>query len=239
MMTPTTPRTRGALFMVWDGYDPRAQEALTKAIYSFIEHHPELPHEVIELPAGATLLDKSRMCDLSPFDETVFLDADTVTLGRLDYGFDKAARHGLACCICECPWARRYAGLADRGDIIEYNTGVMFFSKRVKYLFDAWQRKVHTVDSSLKFDRNGEVCVMPLNDQGGFAAAIDEVGFSPFILPLNWNYRPIWQHTVFGPIRIWHDYAPVPEYVHQWNAQQSAPDAVLNCARMRREEALV
>ncbi|MDP6885212.1 MAG: hypothetical protein QF830_13855, partial [Rhodospirillales bacterium] len=40
----------------------------------------------------------------------------------------KGREVGLALCICECPWARRYGGLA--GDVVEYNTGVMFFTKR-------------------------------------------------------------------------------------------------------------
>jgi hypothetical protein len=47
------------------------------------------------------------MAAMTPFEETLFLDADTVPLGRLDFGFEQAQRFGLACCICEVPWARR------------------------------------------------------------------------------------------------------------------------------------
>ncbi|MEJ0070814.1 MAG: hypothetical protein WDO24_21130 [Pseudomonadota bacterium] len=40
------------------------------------------------------------MFEHSPFETTVYLDADTVVLGRLDYGFEMAERFGLACCHC-------------------------------------------------------------------------------------------------------------------------------------------
>ncbi len=48
-----------------------------------------------------TLNQKATMFDLSPFDETLFLDLDTVVLGRLDFGFQKAQQFGLAIAICE------------------------------------------------------------------------------------------------------------------------------------------
>src|SRR5262249_10934835 len=75
----------------------------------------------------------------SPFDETLFLDADTVVLDRLDFGFDQAQRFGLACSICECPWSRRYRGLP-KDDGVEYNTGVLFFTRSVQALFSRWTR---------------------------------------------------------------------------------------------------
>src|SRR5688572_24905493 len=130
--------TRGVLYMVWPG-DPRVNAALQRSLDSLAVVHPELEVEVIELPEGS-LLDKATMLDRSPFDTTLFLDADTVALDRLDYGFDKAEHFGLACCICECPWARRYGGLKHSGDMIEYNTGVMLFTKGAREVFDSWKR---------------------------------------------------------------------------------------------------
>jgi hypothetical protein len=55
-----------------------------------------------------SLLDKSAMFDISPFGETLYLDCDAQVMDRLDFGFSQAGRFGLACCICECPRARRY-----------------------------------------------------------------------------------------------------------------------------------
>ena len=113
MSTPT----RGALYIVWGNYN---KKALNRSIKSFQSHHPNLPFHIETLHGEATLLDKANMFNFSPFDETVFLDADTIVLGKLDFAFNKAIQFGIAICICECPWARRYGGIED--DIIEYNT---------------------------------------------------------------------------------------------------------------------
>src|SRR5262245_21729104 len=118
---------RGILYMRWGPNAPVLERSLryVRAI------HPELPVHVVELPAEASLLDKAGMYDHSPYEETLFLDVDTVVLDRLDFGFEMAVKHGLACCICENPWARRYGGI--KGDLIEYNTGVLFFTKDGKH----------------------------------------------------------------------------------------------------------
>src|SRR5690349_19131487 len=106
--------SRGVLYIVWG---QRAEVALQRSIASLEKIHPELSYEVVELPADTDqfkgLLEKPRIMADSPFDETPFLDADTVVLDRLDYGFAQAARFGIACCVCECPWARRYRGLSN------------------------------------------------------------------------------------------------------------------------------
>src|SRR5262245_58601263 len=126
--------SRGVLYIVWGD---KGERALARSLASLKEMHPELPHEIIRLPAETDeykgLLEKSRMMSLSPFDETLFLDADTVVLDRLDFGFAQAARFGLACCICESPWARRYRGLPN-DDATEYNTGVLFFTRAARDL---------------------------------------------------------------------------------------------------------
>lgn len=228
---------RGALYIVWpDANNPRGpratEEALERSLESLALVHPELEIDIIRMPEGANLLSKAEMLDLTKFDCTVFLDADTVVLGRLDHGFEKAAQHGLACCVCECPWARRYGGLRDRGDMMEYNTGVLFFTKGAAEVFDAWKREI-AIDSSIRFmGSGGQVLTMPMNDQAGFAEAIESTGFNPFVLPMNWNFRPIWQKTMFGPVKVWHDYSAVPDDVLKWNEQQTKADAVINCGRL-------
>ena len=117
--------------MVWG---TRHDHLLERSMASLKEYHPALPvhvHRVNaafeEVDSASMLLHKARISEISPFKTTLFLDADTMVLGTLDYGFEMARQHGLACCICECPWARRYNGLRFSGDLIEYNTGVLFF----------------------------------------------------------------------------------------------------------------
>lgn len=219
---------RGVLYIVWGRVD---RALLERSIASLAQYHPDLPVHVAELPDDSTLLDKSRMADISPFQETLFLDADTVVLGDLGFGFEKAERHGLAVSICECPWARRYAGLA--GDTVEYNTGVMFFTRQALPAFEAWKRCAREVDSSIVFVSNGEYKKMPLNDQAGFAKAVDETGFLPFVLPYNWNFRPKWHLSWYGPIKIWHDYSPVPPPILEHNARQMRPDAIVTLSAFR------
>jgi hypothetical protein len=216
--------TRGILYIVWgDTIAPM----LDRARASVARWHPNLPIHVERLPilgdAGRMLLQKPTMLDLSPFDETVFLDADTTVLGPLDYGFSRAQRAGIACAINECPWARRYGDAELRGDLIEYNTGVLFFTRAARPVFEAWKRLSARLDSSIDWVENGRHNRMPCNDQAGFAKAIEETGVTPFVLPLNWNYRPYFHRAFFGPIRIWHDYTAPPDWVLRENEAYRDP----------------
>jgi hypothetical protein len=219
---------RGVLYLVWG---EGVKDALERSCASVRQIHPELPIHIERLPDGSNLLDKAGMGERSPFEETLYLDADTVVLGRLDYAFERAAQFGLACSICECPWARRYAGL--RGDLVEYNTGVVFFTRKAQPLLREWKQRVRRVDSSILFVRDGQLCRMPLNDQAAFAQAVAETGFSPFVLPQNWNFRPAWHKSWFGPIKIWHDYRPVPEELRSWSAEQSREESIIQYAELR------
>jgi hypothetical protein len=166
------------------------------------------------------------MFDLSPFDETLFLDVDTVVLGNLDFGFYKAKQFGLAMSICEAPWAKRYPAIFS-SDEVEYNTGVIFFSKKAQPLFEKWNELSLTADSSLIGVNNGQVYKIAAQDQGSFALAIDQTGFNPFVLPLNWNFRPIWHRSFFGPIKIWHDYTDPPPFFEELNTYYSNKDSII------------
>ena len=74
---------------------------------------------------------------------------------------------------------------------------------------------------------------MPHNDQAGFARAVADTGFVPFVLPSNWNLRPEWHKSFFGPVKVWHDYRPVPEALLEWNANQEAADSVIQYTELR------
>jgi hypothetical protein len=222
---------RGVLYIVW-GKNNKA--VLERSIMSLRRIHPELPHKVIELPETATLLDKAAMAEMTPYESTLFLDLDTVVMDRLDFGFEQAERVGLACCICECPWARRYGGLQNRGDIIEYNTGVLFFTGKSRPVFDEWKANVG-MDSSIKFfpPNSNQVHMMPSNDQGPFALAVDKTGFVPFVLPMNYNFRPAWHFSFFGPMKIWHDYRDPPNGLAEYSRDQAKAENVIRFAQMR------
>jgi hypothetical protein len=165
------------------------------------------------------------MLEHSPFETTAFLDTDTVAMDKLDFGFEMAEQHGLACCINECPWARRYADIA--GDQIEYNTGVLFFTKKAAPVFKRWEEISHSINSSTVFYLDDRIRLMPHNDQAGFSQAIVNTGLNPFVLPLNWNLRPQWQKTFFGPIKIWRDRSDPPSDLKFWNEDQSLEQSII------------
>lgn len=222
---------RGVLYMVW-GSDDKIERALERSTKSLNAIHPELPIEIVRLNAMDPikgLLEKARMFERSPFRQTLFLDADTVVLDRLDFGFRKAQQFGLACCICECPWARRYGGV--QGETIEYNTGVLFFSRKAKPVFERWARLAPQINSSIvHLGPQGQRLIMPYNDQGSFALAVEGSNFSPFVLPLNWNLRPEWQRSFFGPVKIWHDYREVPAFFTEMRKYYLEPGSIIQYA---------
>ena len=219
--------SRGVVSIYWGDESKLPIDRLKASVKKF---HPELPHEVIKVdaPGGdfSSLNRKSSMFDLSPFDETLFLDLDAVVLSRLDFGFEKANQFGMALSICESPWGRRYPKIFI-GDEIEYNTGVIFFTKSSKIVFDKWKELSGVIDSSMIGIKDGVVYNMSANDQGSFALAIEQTGFNPFVLPLNWNFRPIWHRSFFGPIKIWHDYTDPPPFFEELNSYYLNKDSII------------
>ncbi len=216
---------RGVLFLSWG---EKGRSVLPRAIESLKQWHPELPYFVKELPDDSTLLDKARMFEYSPFISTLFLDTDTVVLGRLDFAFDQAEKFGIAVCINECPWARRFTCI--EGDQIEYNCGVIAFSMSAHKVFERWAEIASKIDSSILFvNEEQQLAKMENNDQAGFALAMQQLNFNPAALPINWNFRPIWMKSFFGQIKIWHSYSPVPESLIEWNRLERESDSRIVC----------
>ena len=220
----------GALYMVWgDSHDP----LLSRSTDSLKRHHPDLPIHVHRVPekegksgSAEMFLTKASMAVISPFQKTIYLDADTIVMGPLDYAFEKAVQFGLACCICECPWAQRYNGLRQMEGLVEYNTGVLFFTQEATPVMYMWERLARVVDSSARYIDNGVEKTMEHNDQAAFARAVEITRFNPYVLPLNWNFRPKWHRSFFGPIRIWHDVAVPPAEISDLNTYYEKPEAI-------------
>jgi len=219
--------SKGILSIYWGDESKLPLGRLKDSVKKF---HPELTHEIIKVDAPAgdpkSLNKKADIFSLSPFDETLFLDLDTVVLGNLNFGFEKARKFGLALSICETPWGRRYTNIF-KGDEIEYNTGVIFFTKDAKVVFEKWKELAKTVDSSITGVNDRGLYIMPANDQGSFALAIEKAQFNPFVLPLNWNFRPQWHKSFFGPIKIWHDYSDPPPFFEELNSYYSNKASVI------------
>ena len=218
---------RGVIYIVWGS---RIEPWLERSMASLKAVHPELPVEVFRLgevddPVKG-LLEKSKMMRLTPFEETLFLDADTVVIDRLDFGFEKAAQFGFACAICECPWARRYSATF-KDESVEYNTGVLFFTRKAAPVFELWEKYAPAVDSTIVFLLDGKKAGQRYNDQAAFAKAVADSGMQPFVLPLNWNYRPQFYRTFFGPLKVWHGYAAVPAEMEKNAQYYRRPNAII------------
>lgn len=197
------------MWMVWGEDQDRF---LQRSVESVEQTNPGIGKHIVHIDGGSSLNEKSRMADFTKFDTTLFLDADTVVFGDLTYGFEKAERFGLALCINECPWACRYKYAGRFGEnSIEYNTGVMFFTAASRRVFTTWATLAGTFDSRMEWERDGQQFVMLENDQAAFAASIEETGYNPFVLSTNWNVRPVWQKSLFGPPVVWHDRSQPPE----------------------------
>ena len=82
-------QSRGVLYLQWG---ERCPTLVQRSLASLRAVHPALPVHIHTLPDHATLLEKSAMLELSPFEETLYLDADTVVLDSLDFGFEHARR---------------------------------------------------------------------------------------------------------------------------------------------------
>jgi glycosyltransferase involved in cell wall biosynthesis len=203
---------RGVLYVVWGGIE----QTLQRSIASVRAIHPELQIHIERLQ-GEGLHQKSKMGSLTPFETTLYLDADTVILGNLDFAFEKAEQFGLACCICEAPWLKRYG--ANEGDRIEYNTGVLLFTQRAALVFSEWARLAGPESPATSRWTTSDNLPRGLlyDDQASFARAVEACKFNPFILPLNYNVRPTFHRSFFAPIKIWHDYSDVPSELLQLN----------------------
>lgn len=223
--------SRGAVYFIWGDLE----RLLERSIASLKKHHPDLPIHIERLAEKSTYLDKARMYEVSPFDVTAYLDADTVILGNLDYAFERAEKFGVALCVNESPYARRYEGLAETGDLEEYNAGVVFFDKiKSRPLFDAWTSCVYDINSSSRFKTPSGIKRQLCNDQAGLAKAIADTGFNPWVLPMNWNFRPGWHRSYMGPLKIWHDYMDPPEALVA-HSEEGATSRIFDNARLTDE----
>ncbi len=223
--------SRGVLYLVWGDYN---QQSLKRSIVSLQHWHPELEHRVVTLPDDSNVLCKSQMYDLSPFDETLYLDADTTVMGKLDYGFLKAKQHGMALCINCNPWNRRYR-IVQHSDEVEYSSGVVFFDKTnhsALNVFREWDNYRDVDTGTLYRTDAGEIKEQKYNDQALLSIAIRDCRFNPFTLPLNWNLHPRWQKTFWGELKILHGYSDIPRSLLRWNEEQSKPDAVIRCVSL-------
>lgn len=172
------------------------------------------------------LLRKTEILRFLPntYESFLFLDSDTVVIGDVSLGFNKAGIHGIAACPAphyslDAFWGfdrvMRKEGVLPLGQL-QYNTGVIFFknSPEVKEVFTKW--------GSLALENLDFT-----NDQPFFTLAMDLLGFNPYTLSISYNYRAFGE-AISGDVRIWHSHGKMPvkinEYSSSWPPRRAWPE---------------
>ena len=142
---------------------------------------------------------------LTPFDVTLHLDSDTVILGNLSYGFEKAEKFNIALChapayyggtFCTNPAKNIYPLHKEQ---IVYNAGVIFYKKSEM----TWE----VINKWIEYNDNYNVA----QDQVGLSNSFEKLDFNPFVLSRSWNFRGGLQSDGHGPMKIWHSHKNVPQ----------------------------
>ena len=224
----------GVLYIVWGSFDVDILLRSIRSVRNCLklpvclagEGFPSVLEKSVDIyvpfdSKGRDLHSKDCMYNMSPFEVTLFLDLDTIVLGNLDFGFEMAQSHGLSLVLAPAfRVANYYLSLPDIscGDLIVYNTGVIFFkkTKAVREVFDKWRF----------YNEHYQLAC----DQPGLALSLYATKFNPFVLPRTWNFRV---ENMFGrlhidghgPIKIWHSYKGPPNDLEFTNSK--APWAIL------------
>jgi hypothetical protein len=131
-----------------------------------------------------------------PFEETLFLDTDTVVIEDCQEIFAVMKKYDLA--VCHEYYRQEYRFETELSAFPTINTGVICFRRSVKWsLFvDAWEEK-HV----------GDYGKLATNDQPSFRWALFHSDLQVFILPTEYNFRPCYPCFIggFSSIKIVHD----------------------------------
>jgi hypothetical protein len=138
---------------------------------------------------------------LTPFDNTLHLDSDTIINGDLSYGFNKSETFDISLCHAPAYYGGSFIKSTSNNSLqplnseqIVYNAGVIFYRKCDKI----W-------DLLNKWITYNDICKTG-QDQGGLSNAIEYLNINPFILSKSWNFRSGIVTEGYGPIKIWHSH---------------------------------
>lgn len=167
-----------------------------RAAFGKVEIHPD---------ARFSYRDKIQPFGLSPFDKTLFLDADTELIERVDDVFDLLESYPLACCRD----TTRY-NLPARGvpaAFSEPNTGVIAFAKTeaTQRLFELWLQKYDEGRTRYQAEMrtaNG------YHDQPSFRESLFELKFPLYVLAEEYNLRVYARWYAGARVRILHAREP-------------------------------
>jgi hypothetical protein len=152
----------------------------------------------------------------------LFLDADTVVLDDISFGFEQAKRFGIAIAAAPTYLLDEYhrtaeilekEGIGAHGQLL-FSTGVFFFSHEIleSGLFDAWLKLTEVHQLTMR------------GDQELLTVALELRNINPYVLSKSYNTRGRYD-TIIGKTRIWHQKSPVPAEINQY--EKAYPPRIL------------
>lgn len=185
--------TRGIVYTVWGNYD-RMQ--LARSVTSAKKFGYQ--HEVVDATDWPGRKFQKRQSWLTqPFDTTLFLDTDTEIMANIDFGFEMAEKHGIACCLAPAGMSyyaddNQLRNIHPR-DLPQYNCGVVFVGPQGHDVIMLYAKYLTDYPQSAD------------NDQPYFTYACFQT-LNPYILPRNYNWRKRvrYEGPLFGDPRIIH-----------------------------------
>jgi len=144
---------------------------------------------------------KTSIGTVSPYDKSLFLDADTLVVGDVTPMADLLDEYDFAACISQRSRLLYYSSqcLASHSLHKEYphfSSGVFAFTKGIsKQFFTTWLNNYKKSEALIR------------SDQLSFAATIRDMtrsGMRLLPLPSVWNVRPCWGDSVYGDIKVFH-----------------------------------
>jgi hypothetical protein len=161
-------------------------------------------------------LEKSRLVDLIPqgYDTFLYLDTDTRIIGDVTLGFNKAEQHGIAMAPAPNYNLNEYFNFArlmpqlgvEPADQFMFNAGIIYFhlTPAVRQVLERW-RDLAAVGVGENFT----------HDQPFLTLAMEQLGYTPYVLSPLYNYRGLGEYAV-GKIRTWHSHFPLPSDVNDF-----------------------
>jgi len=159
-------------------------------------------------PAQKALVRSAEVCLFSPYDRTMWLDADCIIVGAIDEMFDYLDEHDVAIPHFAGWWSdggtiskriKRYTGIAPQETIDEalkhhpaINTGILSFKNNVQFMKD-W------VELAKKGDGK-----MFIPDETAFQVLYPSAKDSIFIAPTDFNVSVLHDHDKSKDRRIIH-----------------------------------
>jgi hypothetical protein len=179
----------------------RAMPRLRSVLFTNRHVVPTDFDEVVQIEStGDSYLDKPTFLARSPFERSLFLDADTYVGRNVEEVFALLERFDVA--AAHAP-NRSTKDVGVPPSFPELNTGVIGFRKSgaVAQLFERW-RKLYLMDGA----------DAPSRDQPSFRRAVYESGTTLAVLPPEYNCRFRMAGFYNLPIAILHGYAEEDEY---------------------------